>query len=161
MYAGGALGRVGLDFRAALPPLFESRILALFTQVWCSGVCEVGFVRERSLPRLVLGSSTAAAVCGPGRCLLGRVHSPFVTTLADGGSRVAMRGGRSCPLQIGQNLTWLASSNPGRADVTPCIIPDIMLCAVAVLWTLDWSPSVKRRQRLFCHAAACHNCVCY
>lgn len=64
MYAGGALGRVGLDFRAALPPLFESRILALFTQVWCSGVCEVGFVRERSLPSLVLGSSTAAAVRG-------------------------------------------------------------------------------------------------
>lgn len=33
MYAGAALGRVGLDFRPALPPLFESRILALFTQV--------------------------------------------------------------------------------------------------------------------------------
>ena len=32
MYAGGALGRVGLDFRAALPPLFESCILGLFTQ---------------------------------------------------------------------------------------------------------------------------------
>ena len=33
MYAGGALARVGLDFRAALPPLFEGRILQLFTQV--------------------------------------------------------------------------------------------------------------------------------
>lgn len=33
MYAGATLARVGLDFRAALPPMFESRILALFTQV--------------------------------------------------------------------------------------------------------------------------------
>jgi hypothetical protein len=33
MYAGATLARVGLDFRAALLPMFESRILALFTQV--------------------------------------------------------------------------------------------------------------------------------
>lgn len=36
MYAGSALSRVGLDFRALLPPLFEGRILQLFTQVSCS-----------------------------------------------------------------------------------------------------------------------------
>lgn len=42
MYAGATLARVGLDFRAALPPMFESRILALFTQV-CS--CSALFIR--------------------------------------------------------------------------------------------------------------------
>jgi len=65
MYAGGALGRVGLDFRAALPPLFESRILALFTQVWCSGVLRSASCGKVHCQVLVLGSSTAAAVCGP------------------------------------------------------------------------------------------------
>ena len=39
MYTGGALGRVGLDFRPALPPLFESRILSLFTKVGCCSRC--------------------------------------------------------------------------------------------------------------------------
>ncbi len=72
MYAGGALGRVGLDFRAALPPLFESRILALFTQVWCSGVFEVGFVWERSLPSSGVGIQHRRRCPrpAPGRCLL-------------------------------------------------------------------------------------------
>ena len=31
MYCGMSLGRVGLDFRALLPPIFEACILSLFT----------------------------------------------------------------------------------------------------------------------------------
>lgn len=38
MYAGAALSRVGLDFRAALPPLFESRVLLMFTRTVANAV---------------------------------------------------------------------------------------------------------------------------
>jgi hypothetical protein len=33
MYCGGSLGRVGLDFRPLLAPLFEQAVLALYAQV--------------------------------------------------------------------------------------------------------------------------------
>lgn len=33
MYCGGSLGRVGLDFRPLLAPLFEQAVLAMFSKV--------------------------------------------------------------------------------------------------------------------------------
>jgi hypothetical protein len=38
MYAGMSLGRVGLDFRPLLAPIFEARIMAMFSEVGCGGV---------------------------------------------------------------------------------------------------------------------------
>ena len=39
MYCGGSLGRVGLDFRPLLAPLFEQAVLALYAQVRGWVVC--------------------------------------------------------------------------------------------------------------------------
>ena len=37
MYCGASLGRVGLDFRPLLAPLFEAAVLALYSQVRQAG----------------------------------------------------------------------------------------------------------------------------
>lgn len=62
MYAGAALSRVGLDFRAALPPLFESRILEMFTRTVASAVETAAATLET---QKWLPSSSAARTCRP------------------------------------------------------------------------------------------------
>lgn len=44
MYCGASLGRVGLDFRPLLVPLFEVAVMALYGQVRQGGV---GWGRQR------------------------------------------------------------------------------------------------------------------
>ena len=74
MYCGMSLGRVGLDFRGLLPPLFEAAALRLFrssVQVWprCRVVCSSAALGVLALVQRRLQVSLGG--CGHALGLLG------------------------------------------------------------------------------------------